>query len=58
MLRYLIVLLEVLKLAKGWIVLTYVKSGKIGVGHPGGALNEVALEERGDDSSRDSCLVC
>lgn len=58
MLRYLLVLLVILKLAKTWVGSTYIQRGKIGVRHVGGALNKGAVEERGDDIARDSCVVC
>lgn len=57
MLRYLLVLLLILKLAKIWASSTYIKGGKIGVRHGGGALGKRTLEERGDDVSRDSCVI-
>ena len=58
MLRYLLVLLVILKLAKTWVGSTYIQRGKIGVRHVGGVLNKGAEEERGDDIARDSCVVC
>ena len=57
MLRYLLVLLLILKLAKIWASSTYIKGGKIGVRHGDGALSKRTLEERGDDVSRDSCVI-
>lgn len=58
MLRYLLLLLVILKMAKTWVGPTYVERGKVGVRHVDGALNEGAREERGDDIARDSCILC
>jgi hypothetical protein len=58
MLRYLLVLLMILKLAKMWAAATYIKGGKVVARHDDGAMSKRALKERGDDISRDSCVVC
>lgn len=58
MLRYLLVLLVILKLAKMWAASTYIKGGKVVIRHDDGALSKEALKGRGDDFSRDSCVVC
>ena len=58
MLRYLLVLFIALKLAKVWVGANYIKSGQIGVRHADGALSEAPKEERADDVSRDSCVLC
>lgn len=58
MLRYLLVLLIALKLAKVWVGANYIKSGQIGVRHVNGALGEGTKKERADDVSRDSCVLC
>ena len=57
MLRYLLVLLLILKLAKIWASSTYIKGGKIGIRHDDGALGKRTMEERSDDVSRDSCAI-
>lgn len=58
MLRYLLVLLIALKLTKVWVGAKYIKSSQVGVRHADGALSESTMEERADDVSRDSCVLC
>lgn len=58
MLRDLLLLLVILKLTKLWAVSTYIKGGKVRVRHRDSSLHKRALEERGDDFSRDCCILC